>query len=312
MHEVLIVCDGACSKNGTSEARAAAAALLECNGRRKLVGEYLGRATNQQAEIVAAALGLERLKCACRVTVVTDSQYVVKTMNGGFARKTNFDCWRRLDAAAARHQVVWKWTRGHAGHPAQEVCDKAARRIAKNGVPDESYFTELLGSLEGGIVRLAGDATHPRSQKPVIVPHIVNTFGAWGAGFVLAVSRRWPHVEAAYRDWAKRRIALPFELGCTQFVPTENGVTVANMLAQQGLCSPSNPVPLRYDALEACLFAVAELAVELGAEVHMPKVGCGLARGDWSRVEAIITATLVVQGIPVFVYEPPADSGGKR
>ena len=96
----------------------------------RAVGEYLGTATNQQAEIVAAAIGLEALREPCSVDLFTDSRYVVETMNGRYRRKTNKEWWQRLDEASDRHQVNWRWTRGHVGHLLQETADYAARRIA--------------------------------------------------------------------------------------------------------------------------------------------------------------------------------------
>src|ERR1044071_7501938 len=106
MKEVLLVCDGCSLGNAEYQAgvsRAAAAAILEYKGKRKIFGEYLGNGSNQQAEIVAACIGLESLREPCRVTVVSDSQYVVKTMNGEFRKKANLEFWERLDRAVDRH-----------------------------------------------------------------------------------------------------------------------------------------------------------------------------------------------------------------
>ena len=133
MKQVTIVCDGSSLGNGKNHARAAAVALLGFKGIWKAFGEYLGNATNQQAEIAAAAIGLENLKEPCRATVYSDSRYVVETMGGTWKRKTNHDWWRRLDNAAMRHQISWKWIKGHSGHIVQEAADKAARSIASNG-----------------------------------------------------------------------------------------------------------------------------------------------------------------------------------
>ena len=144
MKQIQIVCDGSSLGNGSKNTRAAAVAILEYDGLRKIVGEYLGNATNQQAEIVAACLGLEALKQSCQVEVVSDSQYVVKTMNKLFKRKTNHEFWERLDNAAKGHRVVWTWTRGHAGHPVQEKCDEAARLIAATGEVDADKLDEIL------------------------------------------------------------------------------------------------------------------------------------------------------------------------
>src|SRR5947207_11357649 len=100
--QVTIFCDGSSLGNGRDVARAAAVALLGYQGLWRAFGAYLGKATNQQAEIAAAALGLEALKESCRVRLNSDSKYVIETMQGRFRRKTNHDWWKRLDDAKAR------------------------------------------------------------------------------------------------------------------------------------------------------------------------------------------------------------------
>ena len=112
------------------------------NSWRRAVGEYLGVATNQQAEIAAAAVGLESLRQPCQVSLFTDSRYVVETMNGRFRRKANLQWWERLDRAAAPHKIQWGWTRGHAGHLLQEAADSAARRIAAAGNVDPTILSD--------------------------------------------------------------------------------------------------------------------------------------------------------------------------
>jgi ribonuclease HI len=144
LKQVAIFCDGSSLGNGQQASRAAAVALLGYKGYWRAVGEFLGRATNQQAEIAAAAVGLESLKQPCSVSIFTDSRYVVETMNGRFRRKANLPWWERLDRAASAHQVHWEWTRGHAGHLLQEAADSAARRIAAAGRVDE----EILRAAE--------------------------------------------------------------------------------------------------------------------------------------------------------------------
>jgi ribonuclease HI len=144
MKQVTIVCDGSSLGNGRGETRAAAVAILEYLGKRKICGEYLGNCTNQQAEVVAACLGLEALKEPCQIRLISDSQYVIKTMKGEFKRKTNHAFWQRLDTAKKLHQVTWEWTRGHAGHPVQEICDEAARTIATEGIVDQEKMESLL------------------------------------------------------------------------------------------------------------------------------------------------------------------------
>lgn len=149
--QVSIFCDGSSLGNGRLTTRAAAVALLGYKGIWRAVGEFLGTATNQQAEIAAAAIGLESLREPCRVQVFTDSRYVVETMNGRFRRKTNLDWWERLDKARAAHQVTWEWTQGHAGHVLQEAADRAARKIAAAGRVDPVILedaVERVGTTE--------------------------------------------------------------------------------------------------------------------------------------------------------------------
>lgn len=144
LKQVSIFCDGSSLGNGQAASRAAAVALLGYKGFWRAVGEYLGKATNQQAEIAAAAVGLESLTQPCQVNLFTDSRYVVETMNGRFRRKTNLPWWERLDRAAKAHKVRWEWTRGHAGHILQEAADNAARRIAAAGSVEESILRDAV------------------------------------------------------------------------------------------------------------------------------------------------------------------------
>ena len=161
MKSVTIFCDGSSLGNGQAATRAAAVALLGYQGLWRAVGEYLGHATNQQAEVVAAALGLESLREPCSVHLFTDSRYVVETMSGRFRRKTNHDWWARLDKAATRHNVKWEWTRGHDGNLVQEAADKAARRIAASGRVDEEILQAAIDKVgtSGALKTIAdGDA----------------------------------------------------------------------------------------------------------------------------------------------------------
>lgn len=144
---VTIFCDGSSLGNGRDAARAASVALLGYQGIWRAFGTYLGKATNQQAEIAAAALGLEALKEPCRVGLHTDSRYVIETMKGRFRRKTNHDWWKRLDEAAARHQVEWHWSQGHVGHVIQEAADKAARKIAALGHVEPAVLQDAVDKI---------------------------------------------------------------------------------------------------------------------------------------------------------------------
>lgn len=150
-----------------------------------------------------------------------------------------------------------------------------------------------------------GDATQPVPPTGFIV-HVNNDQGGWGSGFVVAVSERWPWPEMQYRQWHRdgfSNMGRPFELGEVAYVTVGANLYVANMIAQHSYSRPGEPA-IRYDALERCLTQVASKAQDHGnAPVHMPRIGCGLAGGDWDEVEAIVIKTLVNNGIPVTVYD---------
>jgi len=148
-----------------------------------------------------------------------------------------------------------------------------------------------------------GDATSPQAKGPKVIAHVCNDIGGWGKGFVVAVSRRWPEPERAFRQWHRERAGNDFGLGATQLVPVRPDVWVANMVGQRGIRTGSNGPPIRYDAVERCLTALAGHAVRLGATVHMPRIGCGLAGGRWERIEPLIIAELCARDIATTVYD---------
>lgn len=154
-----------------------------------------------------------------------------------------------------------------------------------------------------GITYVRGDATVPSVKGVKIISHVCNDMGGWGKGFVLAVSRRWPEPEAAYRAWHRGRAGNDFGLGAVQLVQVERYVWVANMIGQRGTRTGSKGTPVRYEAIDTALARLAGHARDLGASVHMPRIGCGLAGGTWTRVEPLITGRLTGQGIPVTVYD---------
>lgn len=152
---------------------------------------------------------------------------------------------------------------------------------------------------------VTGDATRPAGVSSAIIAHICNDVGGWGAGFVLALSKRWKAPEAQYRFWFKGEIANapPFVLGEVLLVEVGAAVHVANMFAQHGIRWQGDVPPIRYEALDQALVRLAEAAHRLCASVHMPRIGCGLAGGTWERVEPLIRARLSDSSIAVTVYD---------
>jgi len=155
----------------------------------------------------------------------------------------------------------------------------------------------------GEINYVQGDATVPSVKGVKVIAHVCNDIGGWGKGFVLAVSRRWPEPEKEYRAWHRARAANDFGLGAVQLVRVKRYVWVANMIGQRGTRTGSKGVPVRYEAIDTALGLLADRVAELGASVHMPRIGCGLAGGKWSRVEPLVTERLVRRGIAVTVYD---------
>ncbi|GAA2232083.1 MULTISPECIES: macro domain-containing protein [Kitasatospora] len=155
-----------------------------------------------------------------------------------------------------------------------------------------------------GIEYLRGDATAPQGKGVKVIAHVCNDLGGWGKGFVVALSRRWPAPEAAYRRWHRERSGNDFGLGAVQLVQVERYVWVANLIGQRGTrTGRSTGAPVRYEAVDSALARLGEHALRLGASVHMPRIGCGLAGGRWELVEPLVTARLTDRGVPVTVYD---------
>lgn len=147
-----------------------------------------------------------------------------------------------------------------------------------------------------------GDATAPPGPGSRIIAHVCNDLGRWGKGFVLALSRRWKEPEQRYREW--HASGEGFGLGALQLVQVEPALWVANMVGQKGLRATAEGPPIRYGALEQALARLATEARGLGASVHMPRIGCGLAGGRWEEIAPLLERTLVAAGVAVHVYDP--------
>lgn len=154
--------------------------------------------------------------------------------------------------------------------------------------------------MKGQIKYLQGDATCPIGPGFKYIVHICNDIGAWGKGFVLAISKRWSEPEKEYRRGG-------WKLGQTTFIPVTVDTVVVNMVAQKGIRSRHNPSPINYAALFRCLDQVSDVISIYNKSndhtVHMPRIGCGLGGSSWSKIEPIIQETLCDEGINVYVYD---------
>jgi ribonuclease HI len=136
---VIIHTDGACK--GNPGPGGWGAVLQAGGGHEKELWGGEPNTTNNRMELMAAIMALEALKRPCKVELHTDSKYVMQGitewMRGWKARGwltadkkpvKNADLWRRLDAARERHDVKWRWVKGHAGHELNERADQLANR----------------------------------------------------------------------------------------------------------------------------------------------------------------------------------------
>lgn len=159
-----------------------------------------------------------------------------------------------------------------------------------------------------------GDVCYPciRSGTRFII-HVCNDQGGWGAGFTRSLSRRWERPEAYYREWHQKGQTVfdgLFELGNIQNVLVERNeygepLVVTNMIAQHGFKSDRNPIPLQYDALALCLVKLARfIRHDLRDSIctlHMPRIGTGLAGGEWHRIERLLLG--IFKDVPMYVYD---------
>jgi len=135
---VEIYTDGACKGN---PGPGGWGALLTFDGEEKELKGGEPSTTNNRMEMMAAIMALEALKRPCHVILHTDSKYLQQGITGWIhnwkrngwrtaSRKPvkNVDLWQRLDAAIERHQVDWRWVRGHAGNEGNERADLLARQ----------------------------------------------------------------------------------------------------------------------------------------------------------------------------------------
>ena len=139
------------------------AAVLQYGPRTKEISGGEPATTNNRMELQAAIAALSRLKEPCEIELFTDSEYlregITSWITGWKARGwqtmdkkpvKNDDLWRKLDELAARHQITWRWLKGHAGHPLNERCDQLVgmeiAKIRKQFTP--AKLSALLAEFE--------------------------------------------------------------------------------------------------------------------------------------------------------------------
>jgi len=143
MSNIIIYCDGACLGNPGPGGYAALLMLAKSPSTERVVSGYEHHTTNNRMELRAAIEGLKALKKKCHVIIYCDSQYVIKGITNwmynwqknGFKNSrnkdiANADLWRELFLVNQKHEVTWKWVRGHSGNELNERVDEIAREQA--------------------------------------------------------------------------------------------------------------------------------------------------------------------------------------
>lgn len=152
--EFSIYTDGACQPNPGAGGYGI---IIVCDGQRRELSGGFRQTTNNRMELLSVIRALQALPAErCRVTIFSDSQYVVRMYAGGHVLRwradgwmrnrgrdpaLNPDLWGELLDLCARHEVSFEWVRGHADHPENTRCDElaVAARLAGELPPDPGY-----------------------------------------------------------------------------------------------------------------------------------------------------------------------------
>jgi O-acetyl-ADP-ribose deacetylase (regulator of RNase III) len=199
----------------------------------------------------------------------------------------------------------------------QEDWSDALRDLAVEAVGTPPFpgqrFPRVLGLLRPRGLRpvadlepvlVHGNATEPRGGGPWMIVHLVNDRTPnWGGAFARALRERHPVAQDDFRAWANEDRSR-LRLGAGFIGEIEDDLYVATIVGQHGYGRSVRP-RIRYAAVEEALATVARFASEIGATVHMPRIGAGQAGGRWPLIREIVADTLTRQGISVTVYVPP-------
>jgi O-acetyl-ADP-ribose deacetylase (regulator of RNase III) len=146
----------------------------------------------------------------------------------------------------------------------------------------------------GQLIHKKGDFL---TSTALIVGHGCNCRGGYGSGVAGVIARLYPQARIAYIKKFKEEGWTPGEV---QFVEVHPKRMIANMATQDTYGGAGDHV--KYEAIEECFRTVLETAECAGCSVAIPKIGSGLAGGDWARIETIIRDELRYYQVNVECY----------
>lgn len=184
-----IYTDGACS--GNPGPGGWAAIIIQGEERQELQGGA-EKTTNNRMELTAAIEGLARTPSQSRITIHSDSRYLVNTMTRNWKRNANTDLWKRLDELTSDREVHWIWVPGHMGNPENERADRLAVEMIekKGGQPthfDDSGKVRMVDVTDKDVTDRTGMARGTVTMQPETVRMI--TAGEMAKGNVLALAQ---------------------------------------------------------------------------------------------------------------------------
>ena len=137
----------------------------------------------------------------------------------------------------------------------------------------------------------------------IVLTHVVNNIGKFGAGVSGVIAKKWPSVLVDYKLFWRQR-ALGDDI--TTFVQNDEPrsiLFIRSMIAQEGIRTQKNYCPLNYGALMPCMEKICESYNWNDFVICCPKFGAGLAGGDWGIIEDMIKNIWVNNGVDVIVYD---------
>ena len=123
IYDYIMYTDGGCECNPGGRGGYGAVIINNNTGEFTDISGGFRSTTNNRMEVMAVIKALEKIKKDTHVQLFSDSQYVIKTMNGMFRKKKNIDLWKKLDKLAVAFEIEWNWVKGHNGNTYNEKCD---------------------------------------------------------------------------------------------------------------------------------------------------------------------------------------------